>query len=654
MRGLRRALPLAIAAATFLVFLPALRGEFVNWDDDKNFLYNSGFRGLGWAQIKWMWTTTLSGHFIPLTWMTLGLNYVLGGMNPWGYHLGNILVHSANAVAVYFVGRRLLAAAGVPPGGPLLWGAALAALVFSLHPLRVESVAWITERRDVLCAFFFLLTILAYLRSLDPAAPRRGWRLASLAAFVAALLSKAQAVPLPAALLIADAYPLRRADALGWRRLLLEKLPYFVLAGAAGVVALLAVKVDAGFTGYERYGLPARIGMTAYGLVFYPWKWLWPVGLSPLYELPPHVDPLATRFLVPLVVLVVATAGLVALRRRWPGGLAAWLYSVAILLPVVGPVHAGHQLAHDRYSYLSGLGFAVLAGAGLVWVLRAYERRLVSRGIAGIVVAGAALVLGGLGAGTWSQAASWRDSEALWRWAAAADPQCVICYNNLGTYLWSRGRAAEAEDAYRRSLGVREHAMTRNNLGTALVSQGRLEEAEREFKEALRQDPELVGAVSNLGALYAKQGRSQEALGMFRRAFELSPGSPEVRGQMARILSVRGTELGREGRFAEAEVLFRQALQIRADDAEALRFLGEILLARGQVAEAVAVLQRSVALDPRAADARLWLARAYLRMGDRERADAEVGVLRVLNPAMADAVARRPEPRPARKRPSRP
>src|SRR5439155_1767367 len=206
-----------IALAASLPFLPSLQGQFLYWDDVTNFLMNEGYRGLGWPQLRYMLTTTLLGHWIPLTWLTLGVNYALGGMNPWGYHLGNLLLHSANAVCLYFIARRLLASAsGETPARviesmPARVGAAFAALVFAVHPLRVESVAWITERRDVLSGLFFLLSILFYLRATDGGAFIRGrWRTASLLAFAAAFLSKSIVMTLPGVLLLLDVYPLRR------------------------------------------------------------------------------------------------------------------------------------------------------------------------------------------------------------------------------------------------------------------------------------------------------------------------------------------------------------------------------------------------------------------------------------------------------------
>ena len=368
-------LAIGIAALTVGAFFPSLDGQFLNWDDEKNLVTNEGYRGLGASQLRWMATTTLMGHWIPLTWVTLGLNYVVGGMAPWGYHAGNLLLHAANAVVCFVVARRLLAAGAgeARTAARVEWGAAVAAAVFAVHPLRVESVAWATERRDVLSGLFFLLAVWGYLRAVEQG--RQGgldgrWRAVSLGLFAAALMSKASTMMLPAALLVLDVYPLRRRrQGVGWGALVREKLGYLVLAGAGAVVALVAVRQGALVTGYGEYGVGARAVMTVYSLFFYPWKFLWPVDLSPMYELPARIEPVAWKFVVPLVAVPVITVALLALRRRWPGGLAAWVYSALLVLPVSGAVHAGYQLAHDRYSYLSGLGLAVLVGGVVVGVL---------------------------------------------------------------------------------------------------------------------------------------------------------------------------------------------------------------------------------------------------------------------------------------------
>jgi protein O-mannosyl-transferase len=667
---LRRLLPVAVVALSILAFLPALGGEFVNWDDQANFVANDGYRGLGWAQLKWMWSGTLLGHYIPLTWMTLGLNYVLGGMNPWGYHLGSLLLHAANALVLYFLALRLLRlslsppASSLPSGGEgrgdsritlfppggegrgegeadsirLYLGAAFAALVFSLHPLRVESVAWVTERRDVLYSLFFLLSALFYLRSVEPEHQAgRGWRIASLAAFLAGLLSKSAAMTLPAALLVMDVYPLRRVNRENWKRVVIvEKIPYAVLATAGAVMAVIAVRIGAVVTPYSEYGVPARIAMTFYSFWFYPWKWAWPVGLSPLYELPPQLDPLAARFLVPALALIAVTAVLIALRRRWPGGVAAWAFSALMILPVSGAVHAGYQLAHDRYSYVSGLGLAVLAGGALAWVLGLAERRHLGRWVAPAILVTAAAALALLGAGSWEQTKTWKNSETLWRDALALDPECMICHNNLGSALLEQKQYRDAEAEYRRALALRPgRAPTHNNLGTALVFQERYAEAEAEFKEALRLQPTLTGAKANLGAIHGRQGRYEDAVRLLREAYREKPEFPDLPRNLALALRGRGAELGIAGRTPEALTLFQEAVRVWPDDPDTWSFLGQALLREGKPVEAIDALRRSVTLSPKVPATRFWLTHAYMVLGDRERADAELGALDALNPAMA-------------------
>src|SRR2546430_2036570 len=247
-RWVRWLVPVVIPLITCAAFLPTLQNQFVSWDDDKNFLENPHYRGLSWTHLHWMWTTHL-GHYIPLTWMTLGLDYLLWGMNPVGYHLTSLLLHAANAVVFFFLVRRLLTLALPSPserGHALAVSAAFAALVFAIHPLRVESVAWATERRDVLSGLFYLVTILMYLWACERGARGRGWYWLSVAVFVGALLSKSMVVNLPIVLLILDVYPLRRLGGfIGWRseparRVYVPKVPVVLPAAAASAIAVMA------------------------------------------------------------------------------------------------------------------------------------------------------------------------------------------------------------------------------------------------------------------------------------------------------------------------------------------------------------------------------------------------------------------------------
>src|SRR5712664_308683 len=283
-----RAIPLAIALVVVAVFAVGLRNEFVQWDDYSNLVDNPHFRGLGWAQIRWMFTTTLMGHYIPLTWLTFGLDYVIWGMQPAGYHFTNLVLHAANAALFYWVSRRVLTAAAPAAGETALRaGAAVAALFFAVHPLRAESVAWATERRDVLSGLLFLTCVLLYLRAVGATgARRRGLLALAVGSFALALLAKSIVMTLPLLLLVLDWYPLRRlSPAPGtWRspegrRVWLEKLPFFLVAGAG--VSYWAVVSNHYITSATKYPLPSRIAMALYSVAFYVSKTVLPTDLSP-------------------------------------------------------------------------------------------------------------------------------------------------------------------------------------------------------------------------------------------------------------------------------------------------------------------------------------------------------------------------------------
>lgn len=605
--------PVLAAALAFLTFLPTLDAGFVNWDDEVTFLRNPHYRGLGPAQLRFDLTTMLLSHWSPLTWVTWSVNYALGGLDPWGYHLGDVLLHCA-AVAVFCLVARRLLAAGFDEStrSPAIAGGALvAALIFGLHPLRAESVAWASARRDVLCGLFYLLAVLAYLRGVAGGGRIAGrWWALSIAAFAAALLSKAMAMTLPLTLLLLDVYPLRRR-AVGWRVLAWETLPYALLAVGAGAIAVLARQEGGNITAYGRYGGGARVALTGYTFWFYPWKLIWPTALAPIYELPARVDPWQWRFLIPLAGTVAVTAALVALRRRWPAGLAAWVSSAIVLAPISGVVHSGSQLAHDRYSYLSGLGFAVLAGAGLTWAMRRSSAAPAGPWLRRLAITAAAVVVVALGIGARAQAAIWSDSEALWRRAVEVDPACSICesnlgrvmarpgrfdeatahvkramelrpdrpgpYENLGVIMLAQGRFREAEEHFRRAVTLgADRGYPRNNLAAALAYQGRDAEAETEFKEAARLSPRFPDAPANLGVLYARQGRYAEAIGALRQALALDPGQAAIKAALARALRGRAIQLAREGHTVEAAGLWQEAVPLSPSDPELLRTLQEL------------------------------------------------------------------------------
>src|SRR5438876_310530 len=548
--------PVLTALVTFAAFLPTLNNQFVDWDDHHNLLDNPHYRGLGWTQIRWMWTTFHMGHWLPLTWMSFGLDYLVWGLEPLGYHLTNLVLHATSAAVFYLVARRILSLAVPDPDdrgqAGLALSAGFAALLFALHPLRAGSVAWATERRDVLLRLFSLLTILASLRACERGERGRGWYWGAVGLFACALLSKSMAVSLPAVLLILDVYPLRRLGGrMGWwsepaRRVYLEKIPFVLLGGGASAIAFIALFQIHNTESLADLTVLGRLAISAYGLCFYLWKMILPLTLSPLYELG-TVNPRATPFLLSYGGVVALTALAVACHRRVPGLSAAGLAYVAILLPVLGIFHNGPQIAADRYTYLAGLGWAILAGASL---LSGWRRRpFLSTGLA-------ACVLVGLGVLTWNQVQVWRDSERLWTQALTVDPKSSIAHYNWGVVLAQQGKLADAVSHYQRALEIRpDFAEPLNNWGDALARQGRLAEASEHFQRALRIRPDFAEAHYNWGAALAQQGKLAEAVEHYRQALRIKPDYVGAYDNL-------GVALLQQGKLAEAMEHFQRAPDI--------------------------------------------------------------------------------------------
>lgn len=602
---MRRVIPLIIFASTIAAFLPAVKGGFVNWDDDVLFVNNPNYRGLGLEQIGWMFSVSMLGHYQPITWLTYGLDYCLWGMNPFGYHLTSLLVHAACAVWVYFLALRFLRLARTQgpisnsaPSPPSTESshdclpAALAALLFALHPLRVESVAWITERRDLLCAFFLVPSILCYLRfAVGPGDPVL-WLIASILLYVLSLLSKAWGITLPAVLLVLDVYPLRRLhlDARNLfsrrnRALLLEKIPYAI---PAFLIARMALKCQtfAGMETLDRHSPLQRLAQACYGLVFYLAKTLWPFNLNPIYEFPVPFDPFAPRFLAAAGVLLLLIIGLTLSARRRPYLLAAFAIYGIVLSPVLGFTQSGPQLVADRYTYLACIPLAILVAAA-VWNRRAARFPLFA----------SVLLLLFLATLTWRQCAVWRDSKSLWQHAIALDP-----------------RSCNAQ----------------NNLGILLVQEKRYREALPLFQSCVDRRPDNPLFFCNLASAEKGLGLTSNAVDHFRRALELRPTDASKLLIIAQGLS----DLGERRRALEAA---RLAVDADALEPRAQFAVGQILTQLGETSEAVPFLRKAVELleqrlppghldprgDPRAAmfaDACSMLAEYYEMNGDAERA----------------------------------
>jgi tetratricopeptide (TPR) repeat protein len=566
-----------VAVITVVAFLPVTQNGFVNWDDDRNLLENPHYRGLGWAQLRWMFTTFHMGHYQPLSWLTFAFDYLLWGMDPFGYHLTNLLLHTTNGVLFYLLTLRLLSLAFSVTASSKDLGfraaAGLAALIFAIHPLRVESVAWATQRRDVLSALFFLATILCYLRATtveNGSSYRWRWMSIALIAYCLSLLSKAAGVTLPVVLLVLDIYPLRRlgGSPRNWfsgaaRRVLWEKAPFLLLALGAGVIAPLAQYEAGALQPLDVHGAVPRLAQALYGLAFYLWKTVLPRNLSPLYELPTRFNAWDWPFLLAEVVVVAVSIGLFVMRRRRPAGLASWVCYMVILAPVLGITQSGPQMVADRYTYLSCLGWAVLSGAGLVCCRQLWTSGHIRSRTFALTSGVAVALLSGLGVLTWKQTQVWHDSETLWRHALSVERKSSYVHNSLGSALFVRGELEEAIEHFRRALQIDPaFAKAHHNLGVALARRGELEEAIEHFRRALQIDPVYAKAHHNLGVALARRGELGEAIEHFQQALRVEPEFAEAHQNLALALV-------QQGRKDEAAKYLHEAIRIMKSRLEA-------------------------------------------------------------------------------------
>lgn len=665
----RVGVPIVVALLTLAPFSPLRHAEFLNWDDEYNFINNLDYRGLGGEQIKWMFTTALNGHYQPLAWVTLGLDYVLYGMEPGGYHVTSMLWHAASAVVLVFIARRLLhltVGRGAPRLATAEWVCAgVAALLFSVHPLRVEPVAWLTERRDVLSTLFVLATLAAYLRACDTDKPRRDrrrWLIVAYALFVPALLSKVISIVLIPSLVVLDVWPLRRLGGGGWRgwfgaaarRIWLEKVPFVALAMPFVVLAPLAQAAMGVEYSIESYDWRSRVGEMLFGPAFYLYQTIWPAGLYALYEAPRETHLLQAPYTYCAATLAMITILVVWLRRRWPAGLALWLIYGLSLAPVVGVLASnGPQIAADRYTYLPCVGWAVLAGAGLLWCWRRrQERRLPAAALAAAGGA-AAVVVVVLMALTVRQCGYWHDSQRLWAHSIANTGRpSAVSHVNLATIYADRHETDRAEALLRRALEIRpDYTFAYLKLGLVYSQRGDVDRAREYYDETLRRAPGSPDVLVNIGNIYLERGDTQTALKFYEDALANSvrPPTDTLASRLARkvFTGMRqghpaaeyhvGLALAHLHRYPEAKAHFERAIAIRPDFALAHNNLGTVLNGEGDVAGAIRHYREAIRWDPKLATAYYNLAATLATLNHRDEAIANLRRALSVDPGYADA-----------------
>lgn len=591
-----------VAALALATYVPVVRAGFVFWDDPANIVDNPHIRAITPQTLAWMWSARHLGVYEPLSWMLKAATYAVAGPAAWAYHLVSWFLHAANAALVFLIASRLVEfARRTIPGTPRVDRAsdheiaALAAVLFAVHPLRAECVAWASAQSYLLAAAFALLAIRAYVRACETQPADRRWMALAFVAYAGSLLSKTAAVPLPLILLVLDVYPLRRigGDAGWWSRatrpVWVEKLIFAI--PAAATAWLVATTPVTSVIDPSKFSWTARPAFAAYGVVFYIWKTLWPAALSPFYPVP---EPFhwSARFVAFLVLAIVLTAAAIACHRRWPALTAAWAAYLIWLAPVSGLVRHGDQLAADRYAYLATIGpLMVLAAA--VTRLRPMMLR---RGIAAI----ACVVLAAL---AWRQCGIWADSVRLWSRAVAVDPGNWLAHNNLANALLAGGDDAAAQRHVEHTLRLRPDYPDALCTRAVLAERaGRIDAAITDYRRAIELVPFHPASI-NLSGVLRDLGRVDEAIAVAEAGVRADPAMHDLKSNLALMLLDRGEA-------ARAEALLRELVAAVPHEPRYRFNLAIVFAAHGRSREAIEQLEvvvRSRPNDTRAANKLAWI-----------------------------------------------
>jgi hypothetical protein len=522
----------ALVAATCISFSPVLRAAFINIDDPGYVTGNPQvLSGLRPKALLWAFTSFDAANWHPLTWLSHMTDVTLFGLHPGAHHGMNLAIH-ALAATLLLVGLVRMTGS--------LWPSFLAGALFALHPLRVESVAWVSERKDVLSALLWMLTLLAYLRHVRRPGPGRF--LVVLAVFALGLMAKPTVVTLPLALLLLDWWPLGRFQRpLGeipgrstTRRLVVEKVPLLVLSTVSCVLTYLAQRRGGALVFSEHVPPAARVGNAIVSYVDYLGMMAWPRHLVPFY---PHPGTTLSRAAIALslILLIAATVVFWTSRRRHPWLIVGWLWYLGTLVPMLGLVQVGLQGMADRYTYLPGIGLAIaLSGEAFSRVAPGTRRR-------GVLNAGALLTLAACSVLTWRQANLWRDTGTLLERTIAVDPRNYFAFNMLGANYLTQGETGKALPLFAKSLDLRpEYLAARYNLALALASSGRKDEALAQFTAVIRFNPKDAESLYNRGKLLLESGDAAAALRDFDAALAVAPDEPalhQVRAQALEALA---------------------------------------------------------------------------------------------------------------------
>jgi len=622
---------------TFAVYLSSLRHNFVEWDDAQYVTENPHIRSLNMAFIRWAFFDFHASNWHPLTWISHAIDYAIWGLNPLGHHLTNVILHTVNTFVVVFLIVRIVNALKettinngfselLDERTMLITGGA-AGFLFGLHPLHVESVAWVAERKDVLCALFFLLSIgmyTQYVVSVSGKAPGEHLSprffskpyLAALAFGILAVLSKPMAVTIPAVLLILDWYPFKRILSLKtFLAATVEKLPFIALSCVSSVLTVLAQGTGGAIVSIESVSLSDRVLVGIRSLMVYLWKMIWPLNLTPFYPYPTNVSPLSLEYLSAAVMVVAITVICVVVAQRQKLWLSVWSFYVITLMPVLGIIQVGRQAMADRYTYLPSLGPFLLLGLAVAWTWRkvnAGTRR--NPIIKPLSAAVAIFVLITLSYLTFSQIGIWNNSIRLWSYVIGKNPE------RAHLVFYFRGLAFLNTDQVDKAIADFDRAIALDpyfsdaflNRGNAFEKKGKFDEAIENFDKAAALNPSYE-AYFNRGITFEKMGRLDESIADYDQAIALNPSRHEAYHEAGKLY-------GKMGLFDKAIEYFNRDIAVNPKQAESYNIRGVCYLYLGEDDRALKDFNEAIALDQSMAVTYRNRGTLYLRTGRRELA----------------------------------
>ena len=615
----RWAAVILLLLATTIAYSPLKDSEFFDVDDDVYITENPWIQqGLNLNSISWAMTSFRQGVWNPLTWISFMLDYQLFGLNPAGYHLTNVLLHLGSVLLLLGVLCRMTGA---------FWPSFLVAALFALHPLNVESVAWVTERKNVLSTLFWMLSLWAYLEYLR----KPVWQhYVGITGFlILGLMSKQMLVTLPCALLLLDYWPLKRLGK-NWKefkerlpRLVLEKLPLFAVSVGAGLLTLTAAHFNQSLPGLNSLSLGVRLANALLAYALYLKKMVWPLGLGVFY---PHPGNTMSPQAVALALLVLAGISLGVWRGRKSSCLVVgWLWYLGTLVPVSGLIQVGAHSMADRHTYIPAIGIFIMLIWGVAELAQALRLQTAWLKIASLCLILCLMVL------TRQQVGYWKDSITLLEHTDSVTGENPTVHNILGTTFLKRNNVDAAIESFSRVLKMRPHnARGSYNMALALQAQGKIEEAAQYFARALLSNPDMVEAYNNLGIILITQERQENAITLFEAALKIDPRMQPAHGNLATVLISQGL-------VDEALVHLLKSLELNPYKSRTYNNLGAAMDLQGKSSEALIYYQRALELSPSSAPTYSNMGKTYMDLGNLDEAASYFSQAIAIQPGLADA-----------------